>query len=382
MLTTLAFDNTASSLFRQLLEPIAFSTKAVDSYTPSSLQSHIDQVHPGGNFAGMTSLAISDAILQYQGSNSDWVQPPVGFGFMADVNLAPLFNIDLLADYPGIGGAWQYFTIDPVTWIQVVYDTATHKLSQFWVSNDNNRVYVEWYKPPGINYQSSDRIKVLNFNSVHTPDPTLYPANLPNSFTEVVPGHYTSNPAFVTVSSSQISPNNTSYIRQYYLSADSVPVGSPGIFEESEAIANPIVAEALTHIVDTNVHISLDLTKVATNKVYSSQYIRHALDPSYYLYNGMGGDAWLDTQGNLQSPILDLPLIQHWIAYGTNGGMVTDPDTGEVIAAPVNNTNEVRCMFTLPLGSMPVVTGDIVLRCLNPQVGFTLLTDHLLPDPV
>jgi hypothetical protein len=300
---------------------------------------------------------------------------------MADADLTPLFNIGLLADYPGVGGAWHYFTTNPVTWVNVVYDTESHKLNQFWVDVSSN-VYVQWYKPLGINYQPSDRIKVLNFNSVHAPDPTINPSQLPSGFTEVVPGHYASNPAFVTASGSQIRPNNTSYMRQYYLSADSVPVGSPGLFEESEAIANPTISAALAHIVDTNVHIGLDLTKVAPNKVYSSQYIRYALSPNYYLYNGMGGDAWLDTQGNLQSPILDLPLIQHWIAYGTNGGKVTDPNTGEVIAAPVNNTNEVRCMFTLPLGAMPVVDGDIVLRCLNPQVGFTLLTDHLLPDPV
>lgn len=382
MLTTLAFDNTEQSLYRQLLEPIAFTTRAVDSYTPSKLQEHIDLVHPGGNFKGKTSLAVTEDILQYQVSNgmsSDWVTPPPGSGYMADADLAPLFNLNLLVDYPGIGGAWHYFKPTTTTWVYVVYNTEAFKLSQFWV--DEYSTFVTWYKPPGVSYLATDKVSLFNFNSANAENPQLSTGNLPSGFTEVVPGYYSSNPTFINTNSSSIRPVNNSTTRLYYLSADAVPVGSPGLFNEAEALANPTIAEALTHIVDTAVHISLDMSKVSNNAAYSGYYLRYALSPNFYLYNGMGGDGWIDASGNLQSPILDNPPVQHWIAYGANGGRVLDPDTQEVIAAPVNGKTEVRCMFTLPLGTMPVVEGDINLRCLNPDSGFTLLTDYLIPDP-
>ena len=372
MLTTLAFDLVEQSMFRQLLEPIAFTTATPDMYTSSQLTQHLDNKHSESDIKTVSSQ-ISALVLDYQvvqGLSSDWITDGL---WLADIDIPSLFTVSDLT-YPGVGGAWLYFSDERYTWVTVQYQTNT----QFWV-NDDTGINVYWDKPS--EGSATDRVYVSNFNGVNVTIGNLNPTTLPNSFVEFIPDRkWEANPIFITQNPSYLRPSDIDFVRTHYLDADILPLDSTGLYDESITLANPLIQEATSHIQDASIHIQMSDEFISESTSYPSYYIRYALNYNLYLYNGFSGDAWYDELGRLQSPQLTDTLESYWIAFGNNGGYVRHPDTNEVIAAPVNNKKEVRCSFTLPLGLMPVADPDIVLRCLNPGLGNSLITDLLVPE--
>lgn len=377
MLTTLAFDTAEESLYRQLLEPFNFTTLVVDEYSSSDLDDHLATLHsettqpqPSGN--------IADEILLHQqqsGLSSDWV---TGGVWMDDIDPVTLFQVKDTS-YPGMGGAWLYFTDERLTWGQSITTLSGVTTVRFQFRVSSNNVQMDWGIEDVTDFTESDSVVFINFNSIGSPDPTPRSSSLPDGLAAVGASKYEGNPAFFNEARSSIVANSTSYVRDpaFYVSADAIPGGSEGLFDPLLVANHPTVQNALTHMADPAIHISLIDSSIGKDVTYPSYFIRYSLLPQYYLYNGPTGDAWYDDAG-LQSPEINTTPTVYWIAYSTTGGVVRDPDSGDVLAQPVNNTSITRGMFSMPAGAMPNADPGVVLRRLNPDVGF----EATIPTPV
>lgn len=377
MITTLAYDTVEESLYRQHLEPFDFTTPVVDDYVSSDLDNHLIELHNQAQ-SPVISQVIADSVVNHQVSlalSSDWITDGV---WLNDIDPVTLFQVKDLS-YPGMGGVWLYFTDERLTWGQSVTTLSGETTSRFQFRVSANSVNMDWGLEGVTDYTESDSVIFLNFNSIGSPDPTPRISSLPGGLTLVNGTRYAGNPAFFNEKTSSVVANNTSYVRDpaFFISADALPASTEGLFDETLVLNNLDVQAAISHIGDDSIHIGLFDSFVSTDTAYSSYFIRYSLTPQYYLYNGPTGDAWYDDAG-LQSPEINSTPTVYWIAYSTTGGVVRDPNSGEVLAQPVNNTLITRGMFSMPDGVMPDADPGVVLRRLNPEVGF----EATIPTPI
>jgi len=376
MLTTLAFDSVEQSLFRQLLDPITFTTPIPDTYLSSQLTDHLVALHNGGAFNGYYSDTISSTILDHQLANnlsSDWITDG---SFMADIDTSALFAVSDLS-YTAIGGAWLYFTDTRYAWATIQSSVPLESVPSF-VVEDGTSVYIDFSYADNAVFTINDYVNIHSVAFINVVNPTPRTLNI-NGLTQVSPSFYTANPIFVKNNTSNWQPQSSSFSRSYYLDADSFDVGSDGLFNEGDVASNTTVANAVAHKNDASVHVAMDDFKLSTGSTLTSRFMRYALTPNYFLGNGFGGDAWFDQNNDLQFPAIDNPVTVTWIAYhnanpGEAAKYVRHPTTNEVIAKAVNNKTEMRCSFELPLGVTPVADAGIVLRRLNPTQGYSQYT--------
>lgn len=372
----LAFSTEYETLYRHRVTTLPLQTPS-SAFDPSRLAAHLSTDHPVG-LNPLRSSQISGSILLGQtgkGFTSDRVR---GRFMAAFTPQAPVKGLN----YPTIGAAWNFFENRVTSFYLVASTVPLRNLSPTGralvvINNGSSFPFlnltplnVEEFGRQGLRY------RVVQPTQFNTGGVITAPQLLSQGFIQTRPNVYEADIKDVPnlgVASIQIQSSLNATVREFTLSGDLFPPGEPGLFNETEFTANPLIPSVVDHINTYPHHGVRD--EVLSNTTCLSTFWLQGRYTNTVQQQGYGGDTWFNGDGTNNShpiePVAPSTNI-YWIALynGDEPGKRVRHPNGTILAAPVNGKRRIRCAFLLPVEVTPLADPGVVLRRCNPTLGY------------